>query len=147
MKARLRARASASPVPHDHLDPGRLQLGHAAAGHPRIGIVHGHHHPRHPGCDQGFAAGGRAAVVAAGLEGHHRGAALGPFSGLAQGPHFGVGPAGFGMEAFAHPLARGIEHHGPHHRIGAGGPPAQGGQLQGPLHPGPPWLVLWERGH
>ena len=55
--------------------------------------------------------------------------------------HFGVGRAGLVMEAFAHETAGGIEHHATHQGIGTGSAAPQGGQLQRPLHPGPPAAV------
>ena len=109
----------------DHLDAGGRQLGQPAASHLGIGIGHGHHHPGQPGGDHGLAAGRRAAVVAAGLQGHHQGAAAGPFARLGQGADLGVGLAGAGVVPLSHQRAAGIEHHRPHQGVGAGAAGAQ----------------------
>ena len=122
----------------DHLQPSSPQAGDAATGHPRVGVDHGHHHLGDAGLDQRLGAGRCAAVVAAGLQGHDQGAAAGSCPGLGQGSHFGMGIAGAGMEALSHQLACGIEHHGPHQGVGAGATLPQGGQAQGPPHPGEP---------
>ena len=98
----------------DHLHTRRLQPGDALAGHARVRVGHGHHHPGHPRRQQGITAGGGAAVVAAGFERHHRGAAARPLTRLAQGEHLGVGGAGPGVEALPHQLAVGIEHDAAH---------------------------------
>lgn len=44
-----------------------------------------------PAASRAWLQGGGAAVVAAGLQGHDRRAALAPHARLAQGAHFGVG--------------------------------------------------------
>ena len=69
--------------PLDHGDAGRLQLGDAAPCHLGVGIGHGDHHLLEACRDHRLAAGWGAAVVAAGLERHHQGAAAGPIPRLA----------------------------------------------------------------
>ena len=64
-------------------------------------------------------------MVAAGLQGHHQGAAAGPLARLGQGAHLGVGLAGPGVIALPHQRAAGIEHHRSHQGVGAGAAGAQ----------------------
>ena len=127
-------------LPHarDHLQPRRPQPGQPVPRHPRIRIGESHHHPRQPRRDHRVTAGWRAAVVAAGLKGHHQGATPGPHSRLPQGAHLRVRLPGPGMEAFPHQRPRRVQHHGAHQGVGAGAALAQAGQLQGPLHPEAP---------
>ena len=109
----------------DHLDARGPQLGEAAPRHLGVGIGHGHHHPGDAGGDHRLAAGGGAAVVAAGLQGHHQGAAAGPLARLGQGAHLGVGLAGPVVIALPHQRAAGIEQHRSHQGVGAGAAGAQ----------------------
>jgi hypothetical protein len=125
----------------NHLDARLAQLCDAVAGNAWIGIAHRHHHAFHAGGDQGLAAGGGAAVVAAGLQRHHGGAVVGPRTGASQGMHLSVGCTGPLVKPLAHRSSLGIEHHAAHQGIRAGAACAEAGQLQGPLHPGPPGIA------
>ena len=124
--------------PADYLDAGGLELGDAAPGNPWIGIAHGDDNAADARGHQGFTAGGRAAVMAAGFQGDDGGAALGPRAGLAQGVDLRVGGAGLAVKALADQGAGAIQNEAAHQRVGARASGPEGGQLQGPLHPGPP---------
>ena len=82
-----------------------------------------------------LTAGGRAAVVAAGFKGDHKGSAPGRITGLPQCTHLGMGISGPRMKAFAHKVPLAIKDYSPHERVGAGVTFGKGGQGQGPPHP------------
>ena len=86
----------------EHFNACCLELGDAAAGYAGIGIIQGNHHPAQARGNHRLRAGGRAAVVAAGLERHVERAAFGAITGAAQGHYFGVGFTGLAVVALAH---------------------------------------------
>ena len=124
--------------PLHHLQTGGPQTGDAPAGHPGIRIRHGHHHPCHSRRQDRIATGGRAALMTAGLQGHHQGAPPRPTGGLGQGHHLSMGFASAAVIALSHQLAVLVQHQGPHHRIGACRSGPEGGQGERPIHLGPP---------
>ena len=119
----------------DHLHSSLPELTDARSSHPRIRILKGHHHPGQACLEHGLGARGRPAVMAAGLQRHHQGAASGGITGLGQGTHLRMGLSGTGMKALPHQGAVGIENHGTHQGIGTGAPLSQRRQGQGPSHP------------
>ena len=119
----------------DHLQPRLPQLTDAAPIHPGIGILQGDHNAANTRAQHRLTAGGRAAVVAAGFKGDHKGSAPGRIPGLPQRTHLGMGVSSPRMKAFAHKAAFAIKNHGPHKGVGAGVAFSKGGQGQGPPHP------------
>lgn len=116
-----------------HLDSGVAQLGDALAVDLFERVLMGHHHAVHAAVDQGLMAGTGASDMAAGFHGHVGGGTPRQATGLAQGEHLGVGPAGPPMPAFADHL-RAMGDHATHPRIGPGGVAAPFCQGQGVLH-------------
>ncbi len=120
---------------HRHLDASIAQQGNSPAGDLRVGVLHGHHHPRHAGLDQRQGAGTGAALVGAGLQGHVGSGAAGGVSRHAQRVDLGMRLTGPLVPALTDYPAL-LDQHAAHPRIGVGGIAPATCQRQGTRHPG-----------
>ena len=108
--------------------PGGPEDVQALARHLGIGVAGAHHHPGNARLQDGVGAGGLAAVVTAGLQGHVHGGAPGIFGAGGQGGPLRVEIAAFGVVPLGDDPAV-LHHDGPHHGVGAGPAPAFLGQV------------------
>jgi hypothetical protein len=130
------------PLQQANLDrqAGSLERRDATPRHRRKGIAGGDHHAADAGRDHGVGAGGRLAVMAAGLERdkQRRSAAASPRS--LERHDLGMRSAEGRMPAFADdPLVAGriaSRHHRADHRIGLNAALSATGQFQGARHRG-----------
>ena len=101
-----------------HLHPVGAEDLHALARHQRVGIQAAHHYPPDAGGENGVGAGGLAAGVAAGFQGHIQGGPCRVLPTVRQGGPLGVEPAAPGVPALADD-APVLHQHGTHQGIGA----------------------------
>ena len=123
-------------LPHevlDHFDARLPQDLRALARHQGIGIPGADDHPGDPVLHDGLRAGRRFAVVAAGLQGHVDGGAVGRLSERGDGVAFRMELPAFLMIAFADDLTV-LDDHRPHHGVGVAPALASLCELDGPQH-------------
>ena len=126
-----------------HADAGLPQPREAASLHQRVGILERGDHAADARGHQRVGAGGRAAVVAAGLEGQVDGRALGRLAAGGERCRLGVRLAGARVPALAqHPAA--LRDDATHARVGRGGVAAARGERQGARHQG---MILGGEAH
>ena len=118
-----------------HLDAGLLQLAEAVAGNQGVGVVVAAHHTADAALHNQVGAGGRLAIVRAGLEVDiERGAAEHLRRQRAQqGVALGVVATVVLVVAFADDAAV-LHHHAAHHRVGPHTSQSVGSQLQAAAH-------------
>jgi hypothetical protein len=104
----------------DHLQTRLTQLTNAAPIHSGVGVLQSDHNPTNARLKHRLTARGRAAVVATGFQGDHKGSVSGRIPGLPQSTHLGMGGTGPRMKAFANKAPIAIKNYCPHERVGTG---------------------------